>query len=355
MWVSPVTAKGPRMRSSSTCAMDSFYRHLAVPDTLTWDSDRAASFRRTSDLGWPPADHPERIVTRNYGSRVVVCTTTLDLPHVERSSPVFTDLNASDWDADTDRIAAVIDAATAHLDPDGPPHFRYGVKFHGFQTLSNTPDRFIEDLQTIHLYVDGESDVGEPTDPAKAIERRSGLTAAALWPVRDGWFYLEGVRVTDSDRSRWQYGVLLPDPLVDVDDVRSFFDAFTDEPPRYLRQWPRRTLQADGSRNRPPLTHTVEVTDELAVEDLRGRSALPIHASNPFYGTDIESLVAELDSIPSALYDPLQSTSSFLFELQGTFLPEAEYKLDHVVAVEPPARHSLFVAAQASFHGDREY
>lgn len=337
--------------------MESIYREITIPSSLTWTSDQVSSVQSSYDTSWPPADQPDRIITRNYGTRVIVCTTTWDLPHIERSAPIFTNLQATHSKADPDDAATIIDAAVTHLEPDGPHHFRYGVKYHEIQTMSNTPERFLEDFDNIHRYVtyDPALDEDLPQAGDGTTEARLGITAAALWPVHYGWFYIEGDFGYDASNPLWHYGLLLPNPLIDPTEVMPFFEAVSDDPPRVQHQWPRHKLVASTMGQRPPLTHTEVIGDELAVPADREKPLLPLHGTNPFYGTDTEAISSEpeshpSESLPSDLYNPLSNTSTLLYELDISLRDGDNYRIERVSALEPPTIHSLFVTAKATRH-----
>jgi hypothetical protein len=143
--------------------------------------------------------------------------TIWELPLIERSAPVFTNLSVSETHSETDGIRSILEAVDTHLHPQDPHHFRYGIKYHEFQLLSNTPERFLADLDNIHRYAgfgaiedDGflEANGADPLPLA--------VTAAAVWPVDLGWFYLEGDQGYGSDAYRWTFGLLLPAPLLDL-------------------------------------------------------------------------------------------------------------------------------------------
>lgn len=328
--------------------IDSYHRKIPVPSSLHWDADHAPALDAELDTSWPVADRSDRILTRNAGTRVVVSAPRMTLPAIARSTPIFTDLQVTESQVDTDRVRTILDAVETELEPLEREAFRYGVQYDGLQTISNTPERFLTDLDQVGRHLEADDATTSAlkaltTDPTSPIR----LTGAALWPVSDGWFYLEWTQRPDDDTARIQYGLLFTAPLLDPSFVIPFFEALTDDPPRFQGQWPCRQLIVSGSRAGASLTQTTLISDELVPPGDLDRPLMPLHGTNPCYGTDAETLDSS-GSLPDDLYRPLQRISTLPYRTNTPPQEGATYSLDTITAVEPPTTRALFVSATAS-------
>ena len=330
--------------------MDSYREQFAIPPSLAWDSQQMSAPEESFVTDWIVSESSDRVLTRNYGRRVVVCAPLSGIPTVERSAPIFTHLSVRMAHADVDQLEEVIEAINTHLDTSDPCEFYYGVRHHETQAFSNTPARFLEDVEKIHRYTDHE----QPTVTRSAtgqFRSQPGFTAAALWPVRYGWFYFEGNLRNERSEPTWTYGLLLREPMVDPSMLMPFFEALTDHPPRVQHQWPFRRIQASGTAG-SPLAHVELLTDELVASDSHGRPELCLLGTNPFYATDLKAIDTFPRSVPNALYKPLQRTSSFLYRPtiapQEDDEPNRRYAVDEIIVVQPPGTNSTYVAASAT-------
>lgn len=323
-----------------------------IPTSLTWDSQQISGFENSFATDWAVSESPDRIFTRNYGRRVVVCAPSLGIPTVEHSAPVFAHFEVRMGHVGVDRLEEVIGALNTHLEPADPYEFHYGVRHHGIQVLSNTPARFLEDVEKVHQYTDHERSAMAESATGETEQSQSlpGFAAGALWPVKDGWFYFEGGRRNDWGEPSWRCGLLLRGPPVDPSMLMPFFEAFTDDPPRIQHQWPYRRLTASGTAE-SPLARAESVTDELVTPDGRDRPELGLLGTNPFYGTDSADVDTLPRSVPDTLYAPLRQTSSILYQptipLQGDE-PDRDYAVKEIFVVEPPGTNSVYITATAT-------
>lgn len=332
--------------------MEPYDKFFDIPPSLTWDSQQMPGFGDNFDTGWVVSESSDRILTWNYGQRAVVCVPLLGVPNVDNSAPIFAHLGVRMTHADIDRLEQMIDAINTYLEPSGPCEFYYGVRYHGIQALSNTPARFLEDVEKIHQYIDREQPTmtGSATGETEQSQAQSGFAVAALWPVTDGWFYFEGGRSNDRAEPSWRCGFLLREPPVDPSMPMSFFEAFTGDPPRIQHQWPYRCLNASGTAE-SPLVRTESITDELVIPDSYDRPELGLLGTNPFYGTDLADIGTSPESVPDALYTPLQRTSSILYQppiAPRGVEPDRDYAVEKIIVVEPPGANSVYIAATAT-------
>lgn len=328
--------------------MDSYHKQFVIPSSLTWDSQQVPELGDSFITDWIVSESPDRILTQNYGRRVVVCAPPSGIPTVERSAPVFTHLGVTMGQADIDCLEEVIDAINTHLNPFNPCEFYYGVRHYGVQTLSNTPARFLEDVEKIRRYTDRKQPTMTQRTTGETGQHR--FAAAALWPVKYGWFYFEGSHRNEWGEPTWTYGLLLREPMVDPSMLMPFFEVLTDHPPRVQHQWPFRRIHASGTAG-SPLDHVELVTDELVAPGGQGRPELGLLGTNPFYATDLAAIDTLPNSVPNALYTPLQQTSSVLY--QPSIAPRGDnganrgYAVDDIIVVEPPGTNSVYIAASA--------
>lgn len=89
---------------------------VTLPRSLTWETTHHPSFSQF-EVNWPPGDRADRVVTRNYGIRVVVCLPLFALPYLEETAPIFSHLGVSATPADAETVETVLAAVADHLDP----------------------------------------------------------------------------------------------------------------------------------------------------------------------------------------------------------------------------------------------
>lgn len=337
-------------------AFESFSEHCTLPRELSWESHQHSDFDRRNETMWPSTERAGRVLTRNYGGRVVVCLPLALFPTLERSTPVFTDISKTDTRWSTDDIRMLFDGVQRHLQPQyGPAGFHYGVQHATVQTFSNTPERFLEDLELIEMYASRAG--ASPAPRIESSQTPNAAVGAGIWPTDLGWFYLEATQQTTNAAFRVQYGLLRRGPLLDPTDVKAFFNAISDERPRTQGQWPLRQLMVSGQRG-TPLTKTEQVDDEFCSlvsdessettdESNRGRPSLPLHGTNPLFGTEV-STITDRD-LPQGLkhkvYDPLRTVSTLTYDPTATAADEAQYDVGRLIAMEPPITNSVFVTA----------
>jgi|GEM_PF-7068442 len=342
--------------------LDSFIEHRTLPRDLSWSSHQHTDFERQIPTDWPSTEQAQRILTRNYGGRVLVCMPLWLFPSLERSAPIFTTLTGTRRVQTIDEIADLFDAVERHLGPRrGPGGFHYGVRFETVQTFSNTPARFLDDLESIEAYA-SQAD----TVPAPRIEQSRApnvAVGAGVWETDLGWFYLEATQERNGTAFNVQYGLLLRGPVLDTTDITPFFEAIDEDRPRTHDQWPLRRLDLSGNRGKV-LSRTVQITDEFRPETFANteaaatddaayeRPSLGIHGTNPLFGTSLSSLSDQSFSkeLKQEVYDPLSAVSTLPYDVTEWGAEEAQYGIDRVIAIEPPVRRSLFVTATLRPH-----
>lgn len=331
---------------------NSYHELCDIPTSLTWDSQQISGFENSFVTDWVVSESPDRILTRNYGRQAVVCAPLPGTPTINHSAPIFAHFGVRMSHVGVDRLEEVIGALNTHLEPADPYEFYYGVRHHGIQVLSNTPGRFLEDVEKVHQYTDHERSAMAESATGETEQSQSlpGFAAGALWPVKDGWFYFEGGCPNDRAEPSWRCGLLLRGPPVDPSMLMPFFEAFTDDPPRIQHQWPYRCLTVSGTAE-SPLVRAESVTDELVTPDGRDRPELGLLGTNPFYGTDSADVDTLPGSVPGALYAPLRQTSSILYRPtippQGDGL-DRDYAVEEITVVEPPGTNSVYITATAT-------
>ena len=331
--------------------MDTYHKRFDIPPSLTWDSQQVPDLKDSFVTDWTVSESPDRVLTPNYGQRAVVCVPPFAIPTVDGTTPTFTYLSIDTFHADVDHLEEMIEAIKTHLEPSDPYEFYYGVRHRGIQALSNTPARFLEDMEKVHRHTDGKRSARTQPTTGATEQSQSGFAAAALWPVRYGWFYFEERLRNERSEPKCTYGLLLKEPLVDPSMLIPFFEALTDDPPRVQHQLPFRCLHASGTAE-SPLARVELVTDELVAPDGHDRPELGLLGTNPFYATDLKDVDTLPQSVPGELYTPLQQTSSILYwptiEPRGDNEPNRRYAVGDIIVVDPPGINSIYIAASAT-------
>lgn len=214
------------------------------------------------------------------------------------------------------------------------------------QTLSNTPSRFVRDVETLAHSVGGATDVGRkyPTgdQPPRWVR---GIHAAAVWPVDVGWFYLEYTQRLKEHPGSIKYGLLTRGPLLTSEPVEPFFDAVEHERPTVQDRWPQRALIATPTHSGSQPTRTEAVDQRVRTWPDESQPRLPIHGSNPLYATAAEDIDTASERPPGTLYDPLCRTSTLLYDPGTSLTRDGGLQLKHLYGVRPPTANSLYVCA----------
>jgi hypothetical protein len=321
--------------------MDSYRKHIHIPEPTTNIPPELLVPTLDDESVWTAGDTTDRVVTKNYSSRVVVCTP--HIPYTYRTIPAFVHYELQDRDTHPEYLTAVLDGIEAHLNPTDPFLCRYGIKFGDDQIMSNTTDRLVEDVTHLQRHLTGlPVPDGGRTDTDGPLVDPLDIKVAAIWPVDAGWFYMEGGVTLDRDRFVWSYGLLYPGHPIDTTHIRAFFTECAGRVPPLGEVWPERHLYATDMIDPGPLTNLKVIDAELVDEIVH------FSGTNPFYtgprGRDPE----EYADLPNDLYHPLRQTSTLLYTYCRTPRPETPYIAEEIIAVEPPTHHSLFVRARAN-------
>ena len=321
--------------------MESYHKHIHIPEPPTSLPPELLVPTLEDESVWTPGDTTDRVVSKNYSNRVVVCSS--EIPYTYRTTREFTQFDMKDYNTHPEYLTTVLDAVEAHLEPADSALCRYGIKFGNDQITSNTTERLVEDVTHLQRYLTGlpVTDGGGTVADA-LLSGYFDTNVAAIWPVRNGWFYLEGDITRKEDDLDWEYGLLYPGDPIDTTDITAFFTECAGRAPTLKQGWPERNLCASKFGSSVPLTH-LKVIDTELVDEIVHFSGI-----NPFYtgprGRDPEEYAGLRDD----LYEPLRKTSTLLYAYNRTPRPETAYVAKEVIAVEPPTTRSLFVRARAN-------
>lgn len=257
----------------------------------------------------------DRLVARNDCHTVVVPLPKFVYPSIEYGGTQFSVIMRAYHNQTLDDIATSLEAVESMLDPQcGPELCCYGVLVGLCQVISNTPERFLTDLQNgdaiagLLAQSDSAGPAGSPT---------SHVIGACVWPTSYGTFFLVA-RHGDPDGYSVRYGLLQHGMPLDTTPITQFFDAITDNPPTHIQPWPLRQLSLSGD-GLTPLRRLEPIEDAVVTPESNPAMQLTHCGGNPVYGVPaddigIESGDPELDIYRSSLqsistlgYDPVSN------------------------------------------------
>ncbi|QCC51400.1 hypothetical protein [Halapricum salinum] len=290
-----------------------------------------------SSIQWLTDDDYPRAFTTNTGNRVVVCLPTFSLPVIERGAPQFSTLTARTTTDTTADLTTLFETAQLLLDPTLEPQtFFYAVRFGSRQIYGNTPGRFLEDLEDLERRLEHSS-----VDTIHSKIADASIVGAGCWPTDYGWLAFEVTRSTQGSFTV-ELSLLTTGALLDPTPVFEFFETCSLDPPRTHTSWPLRHLRCRGHAE--TRIHPIEpITTELDSDPEYG-TTLSYHGANPLFDFDLASVAPSCsEAARSEIVAPLSAVATLCYETDTTGTDS--YRLDRLLAVEPPGARTLFVSA----------
>jgi hypothetical protein len=289
---------------------------------------------------WLKAELTGRAIIANYSSRAVVCSPSV--PFTYRTTPVFTKIGIEERRTDPEYPPAVLEAVEAYFHPDDPAACWYGIGFGNYQVLSNTPTRLLEDVVRLEDHLDGLRRSDDSLKPViSGVDYQYDTIVAAIWPIPDGWFYLEGKPSYQRAGFDWEYGLLYPGRPIDTTDITAFFTECAGRVPSLQEQWPERLIYAESF-----YTNALEQNHLIETGFAGAPVALP--ASNPFYAGSTGRGHEGYDALPDEFYSTLQRTSTLLYDCRFPDPGTTAFVAEEIIVVEPPTTRSMFVRPRAA-------
>ncbi len=312
---------------------------------------RPADRTAETDVSWPPT--PDHIQSINTHHVVVVCSRSIDVPHLEHTNACYTALEriVGSYSDETLDLETVLSEVERRWDSPRPGRCRGGVIAGDtcIQTHTKTPTAFLEDVAAAKQFVQSL-----PADLTRYRMSPYECRAALCWPVQPGHFYVEYEYQSENhfggEREQLAFGLLLPDPLFDDSLVREFFAALDIDPPLYQRQWPYQVLVVQGGSEGVP----VEPIATRGNDTDEARRLL--HAENPLYGvnqddlrvktrTDASGPPTTAQRLSMECYRPLQHIDSLGYDKKTDSSHLETHHLDEIAVINPPGFNSTWVNA----------
>ena len=284
----------------------------------------------------------DRIVLNSELPQVFVFTRWL--PTTRRAPYFFTTGISGELD-DIGPIETILESVQTHLSPRANEAFTYGLQFADIQICGATPDRFLKDLE--QFGPDRECSLAE-LGSYEPVHGHPYLSTAALWPLKNGWLYLDGGNLA-AERQDWTIVLLFAGHPFDTTPFTAFFESFTEDPPDELWLSPLQT--ATGSvRSRPEPVPFIDPVGERLCHDRWHTRSRFAQAPNPLYNREQleytshesgyptsvtgQSLVGYITTLPTLLY----SGGGFDHRPE-----ENRYAVNEIEVVDAPMSRALFV------------
>ncbi|WP_226022857.1 hypothetical protein [Halomicrobium salinisoli] len=284
----------------------------------------------------------DRLVARNDCHTVVVPLPKLVYPGIEFGGAQFSVITTTCRDHTLDAIATSLEAVESMLGPQYEPALcYYGVLAGRCQFISNTPERFLTDLQN------GES-IAATLPRSDSTSTSAGGTShtlgACVWPTMYGTFYLTARRGDTTEGFSVTYGLLQHGTPLDTTPIMQFFNAITDDPPTHMEPWPLRQLSL-SSDGRTPLPRLEPIEDAVVTPTSNQAMQLTHCGSNPVYGVPADDVGIATDDPELDIYgSSLQSISTLGYDMATNPEPEAN-ALDAIHALDTPVDGPCIVTA----------
>ncbi|MFC5368607.1 hypothetical protein [Salinirubrum litoreum] len=316
---------------------DSLLERIQIPDGYAQDVDSY------TDLLLESPDIADRVLLWNESPVVILPCYYPVWP--EERAPLFKYSYVSDIPTDLSSIRTVLEQAETYLSPRDETLFIYGIRFGNVQLVSNTPGRFLADIEKLDAYRERLTEDTDVTVP-RGVSSRSAA-ASGLWPTEDGWLYVEG-KAFGADYVHWTVGLLrMYDPW-DTAPIEAFYESITDRPPGRDSFWPLRAVRATASTLGPPVPFSESLAGRFT--DVFGDTSAFRLAPNPLYNRaetvyGSESPLGHSDA-GHHLAAPLFELPMLVYRNENTsWIPDAEYSAQSITAVSPPNQNTLFVMA----------
>jgi len=271
----------------------------------------------------------DRLVARNRDIGVVVSLPRHFYPSIAEGGAQYTNISISPIDQTANDMTAALDAVESMLDPPaGLKACHYGVRAGSIQLSSNTPARFITDLQeipSIATTVDNRR-FDQTADVTKTV-----VVGACVWPTSFGTFYMQARWQHKSTTAKVHYGILSHEMPLDTTPIEAFFETLAADSAPYQAPWPYRQLTLRGPRT-VPITNAECIDDAIVASESDVIMKLTHAGENPVYQYQPPENAFSWRA-REEIYDQLRAISTLGYETKridqsGPYVPDVIHALD---------------------------